>query len=170
MAPIMSFTAEEVWSLLGQAQGKELESCSVFEGLWYELPQLPAADTKIAQDWLIICAWRAKVNKRLEDARAAGQIGSALAAEVDIYAAGADYEALARLGDDLRFVMITSRAGVQRIKSETEQRIEVQVSAHAKCERCWHYRADIGKNAQHATLCARCVSNLAGVSEGRVYA
>ena len=164
MAPIMSFTAEEVWSLLGQTQS------SVFEVLWYELPQLPAADTKLAQDWLTICAWRAKVNKRLEDARAAGQIGSALAAEVDIYAAGADYEALARLGDDLRFVMITSRADVKRVSSEADQRIEVQVSAHAKCERCWHYRADVGKNLQHATLCARCVSNLAGENEERRYA
>jgi isoleucyl-tRNA synthetase len=164
MAPIMSFTAEEVWSLQGPEQS------SVFESLWYELPQLPAADTKLAQDWTTICAWRARVNKRLEDARAAGQIGSALAAEVDIYAAGADYDVLARLGDDLRFVMITSRAGVQRASTEAEQRIEVATSAHAKCERCWHYRADIGRNAQHATLCARCVSNLDGVNEGRRYA
>lgn len=164
MAPIMSFTAEEVWSLLNQPQG------SVFETLWYELPQLPAADARLTQDWATICAWRAKVNKRLEEARAAGQIGSALAAEVDIYAAGADYDVLARLGDDLRFVMITSRAGVQHANTEAEQRIEVQVSAHAKCERCWHYRADIGRNAQHATLCARCVGNLEGVNEGREYA
>ena len=164
MAPIMSFTAEEVWSLLNKSQS------SVFETLWYELPQLPAADARLTQDWATICAWRAKVNKRLEEARAAGQIGSALAAEVDIYAAGADYDVLARLGDDLRFVMITSRAGVQRANTEAEQRIEVQVSAHAKCERCWHYRADIGRNAQHATLCARCVGNLEGVNEGRVHA
>jgi len=164
MAPIMSFTAEEVWSLLGQPQS------SVFETVWYVLPQLPAADATLAQDWSIICAWRAKVNKRLEEARAAGQIGSALAAEVDIYAANADYDVLARLGDDLRFAMITSRAGVQRVKTEAEQRIEVQVSTHAKCERCWHYRSDIGANAQHPTLCARCVSNLAGKDEGRRYA
>jgi len=170
MAPIMSFTAEEVWSLLGQAQGKELDSCSVFESLWYELPQLPAADAKLTQDWVTICAWRAKVNKRLEEARAAGQIGSALAAEVEIFAAAADYDVLARLGDDLRFVMITSGATVQRANTEAEQRIEVLVSTHAKCERCWHYRADIGRNAQHATLCARCVSNLEGANEGRRYA
>ena len=164
MAPIMSFTAEEVWSLLGQQQS------SVFETLWYELPQLPGADAKLSQDWSTICAWRARVNKRLEDARAAGQIGSALAAEVEIFAAGADYDVLARLGDDLRFVMITSSAVVQRANTEAEQRIEVLVSAHAKCERCWHYRADIGRNAQHATLCARCVGNLEGANEGRCYA
>ena len=164
MAPILSFTAEEVWSLLAQPQA------SVFEALWYELPALPAADAKLAQDWTIICAWRARVNKRLEDSRAAGNIGSALAAEINIHAAGSDYEVLARLGDDLRFVMITSRASVKRVNSEAEQHIEVLVSAYAKCERCWHYREDVGSDATHATLCGRCVSNLAGKNEGRRYA
>jgi isoleucyl-tRNA synthetase len=167
MAPIMSFTAEEVWALLPQLGDK---SSSVFETLWYDLPQLPSTDDKLTQDWVTICAWRAKVNKRLEESRADGEIGSALAAEIEIYAAGNDYNVLARLGDDLRFVMITSHAGVQRVKTEAEQRIEVRVSAHAKCERCWHYRADIGQNAKHATLCSRCVSNLAGENEGRRYA
>ncbi len=164
MAPIMSFTAEEVWSLLGQPQS------SVFEAQWYDLPSLPATDATLAQDWEIICAWRVKVNKPLEDARAAGQIGSALAAEVEIHAAGHDYEVLSRLGDDLRFVMITSRADVKRANTEAEQGIVVSVSAHAKCERCWHYRADVGKHVQHATLCGRCVTNLAGQEEGRHYA
>ena len=143
---------------------------SVFEALWYELPLLPAADAKLAQDWTIICAWRAKVNKRLEDSRAAGNIGSALAAEIDIHAAGSDYDVLARLGDDPRFVMITSRAGVKRANSEDQQHIELLVSAYAKCERCWHYCADIGSDTTHATLCGRCVSNLAGKNEGRHYA
>ncbi|MDH4284239.1 MAG: isoleucine--tRNA ligase [Gallionellaceae bacterium] len=164
MAPIMSFTAEEVWSLLGQSQS------SVFETLWYSLPKLPAADIKLAQDWATICAWRARVNKRLEESRAAGQIGSALAAEIDIYATAADYAVLSRLGDDLRFVMITSRAGVKLAHTETDQRIEVQVSTHAKCERCWHYREDIGQNIEHPTLCVRCAGNLAGANEGRHYA
>ena len=164
MAPILSFTAEEVWSLLGQPQS------SVFETVWYVLPKLPATDANLAKDWEVICAWRAKVNKRLEDSRAAGNIGSALAAEIDIHAAGSDYDALTRLGDDLRFVMITSRAGVKRVNSEGEQHIEVNVSAYAKCERCWHYREDVGSNAQHATLCGRCVSNLTGNNEGRKYA
>ena len=164
ISPILSFTGEEVWALLGQPQS------SVFETLWYELPKLPAADAKLALDWQVICAWRARVNKRLEDSRAAGNIGSALAAEIDIHAAGNDYDVLARLGEDLRFVMITSRAGVKRAHSEGEQHIEVHVSASAKCERCWHYRDDVGSNAAHATLCGRCVSNLAGENEGRRYA
>jgi len=164
MAPILSFTAEEVWSLLVQTQS------SVFETVWYELPKLPAADENLSADWDVICAWRARVNKRLEDSRAVGNIGSALAAEIDIHATGSDYDALLRLGDDLRFVMITSRAGVKRANSEAEQHIEVQVSAYAKCERCWHYREDVGSNAQHTSLCGRCVSNLAGENEGRRYA
>ena len=66
--------------------------------------------------------------------------------------------------------MITSRADVKRANTEAEQRIEVQVSAHVKCERCWHYRADVGKNAQHETLCSRCASNLEGKNESRHYA
>ncbi len=164
IAPILSFTAEEVWSLQAQPQS------SVFETLWYDLPPLPANDNKLAQDWKVICTWRAKVNKRLEESRAAGHIGSALAAEIDIYAMDAEYEVLARLGDDLRFVMITSRADVKRANTEAEQRIEVTVSTHQKCERCWHYRADIGSDAAHATLCGRCVSNLAGKNETRRHA
>ena len=164
MAPILSFTAEEVWSLLSQPQS------SVFETVWYELPKLPAADAKLAQEWQIICALRAKVNKRLEESRAAGHIGSALAAEIDIYATAAEYEVLARLGDDLRFVMITSRAAVKRVNTEAEQRIEVTVSTHQKCERCWHYRADVGKDAQHITLCTRCIGNLSDKNESRRYA
>ncbi len=170
MAPILSFTGEEVWALLGQHQGKELDSCSVFESVWYELPKLPAADSRLVQDWEIICAWRARVNKRLEDSRAAGNIGSALAAEIDIHAAGSDYDVLVRLGDDLRFVTITSRAGVKRANSEADQHVEVLVSANAKCERCWHYREDVGSDARHPTICGRCVGNLAGKDEGRRYA
>ncbi|MGV8933296.1 MAG: isoleucine--tRNA ligase [Gallionellaceae bacterium] len=164
MAPILSFTSEEVWSLLAQPQS------SVFESVWYDLPKLPSTDATLAQDWQVICAWRARVNKRLEDSRAAGNIGSALAAEIVIHATAADYTVLARLGEDLRFVMITSYAGVQLANSEAEQRIEVKVSAYPKCERCWHYREDIGTDKEHATICSRCVSNLAGKNEGRRYA
>jgi isoleucyl-tRNA synthetase len=164
IAPILSFTAEEAWQIL-----TDRDDDSVFTGEWYSLPD-PQMELETIGSWLKIQAWRARVNKRLEESRAAGQIGSALAAEVDIYAAGGDYEVLARLGDDLRFVMITSRAGVKRASTEAEQRIEVKVSAHAKCERCWHYREDIGTHAEHPTLCARCASNLAGDNEGRRYA
>ncbi|MDH4216029.1 MAG: isoleucine--tRNA ligase [Gallionella sp.] len=164
IAPILSFTAEEAWEVLS---GKD--DCSVFTEEWYGLPDAQLAGETIAA-WLKIGAWRAKTNKQLEETRAAGLIGSALAAEVDVYAAGGDYEVLARLGNDLRFVFITSRATVHRAATEAEQRIDVSASAHGKCERCWHYREDVGADGQHPTLCGKCVSNLYGGGEMRRYA
>jgi isoleucyl-tRNA synthetase len=163
MAPILSFTAEEVWAILNGS-----DDISVFEQEWYQLPMM--LDNAGMNAWVTIRNWRAKVNKQLEESRSAGLIGSALAAEVDVYVAGEDYDALARLGDDLRLVFITSRAAVHRVADETEQRIVVTPSTHPKCERCWHYRADVGADAQHATLCGRCVSNLFGNGEVRKYA
>ena len=164
IAPILSFTAEEAWEVLG---GKD--DGSVFFEEWYGLPDAQLDGEAIAA-WLKIEAWRAKVNKQLEEARSAGLIGSALAAEVDVYVAGEDYEVLARLGVDLRFVFITSRATVHRVATEAEQHIDVSASLHDKCERCWHYREDINVDAQHPTLCGRCVSNLFGGGEVRKYA
>ncbi|MDO8811843.1 MAG: class I tRNA ligase family protein, partial [Gallionella sp.] len=164
MAPILSFTAEEAWEVLG---GRD--DCSIFVEEWYGLPDAQLDGEAIAA-WLKIGDWRAKVNKQLEEARSAGLIGSALAAEVDVYAAGEDHDVLARLGDDLRFVFITSRATVHRVTTEAEQHIDVSASLHDKCERCWHYREDVGSDAGHPTLCGRCVSNLFGSGEARKYA
>ncbi|MBY0575690.1 MAG: isoleucine--tRNA ligase [Gallionellaceae bacterium] len=164
IAPILSFTAEEAWEVLN---GKQDES--VFIDEWHRLPDAQLDGEAIAA-WLKIEAWRAKVNKQLEEARAAGLIGSALAAEVDVYAAGEDYGVLARLGADLRFVFITSRATVHRAATEAEQHIDVSASLHDKCERCWHYREDVGSDANHPAICGRCVSNLFGAGEARQYA
>lgn len=164
MAPILSFTAEEAWEVLnGQ------DDDSVFMGEWHKLPGGEFDEVAIA-GWQKITTWRAKVNKQLEESRAAGLIGSALAAEVDVYVAGEDYEVLGRLGDDLRLVFITSRATAHRVATEAESRIEVSTSSHDKCERCWHYRKDVGADVEHATLCGRCVSNLFGSGEERQYA
>jgi len=166
MAPILSFTAEEVWVTLS---GKS--DVSVFEQQWYGLPELPAADDPaLARNWSEICKWRAKVNKQLEEKRATGEIGSALAAELDIYLTQFDYDYLSALGDDLRLVMITSRATVHLVASEAEQLIVVTPSAHTKCDRCWHYRADVGSDPAHPAICGRCVSNLYGSGEARKYA
>jgi len=164
IAPILSFTAEEVWEVLS---GKD--DRSVFLGEWHNLPDAQLDGDAISA-WLRVTAWRAKVNKQLEEARAAGLIGSALAAEVDIYVAGEDYNLLARLGNDLRLVFITSRATVHRVATEAGGHIDVSASLHEKCERCWHYREDVGADAQHPTLCGRCVSNLYGSGEARCYA
>jgi isoleucyl-tRNA synthetase len=164
IAPILSFTAEEAWAVLC---GRE--DHSVFVGEWHALPPPSQFQVNMA-DWQSITVWRARVNKQLEEARSAGLIGSALAAEVDIHAAGRDHDVLARLGDDLRLVLITSRATVHRAANEAEQRIDVAASRHDKCERCWHYREDVGADANYPTLCGRCVSNLYGSGEVRNHA
>ena len=162
IAPILSFTGEEVWATL---QGGD--EASVFEQVWYELPDA-GLDGATVSAWYDIRAVREQVNKKLEEQRAAGTIGSALQAEVDVYAAQETFELLSRLGDDLRLVFITSRAEVHRHEGELE--IRVTPSPHTKCARCWHYRADVGSDASHPTLCGRCVSNLFGAGEARSYA
>jgi len=162
IAPILSFTGEEVWATL---HGKD--EVSVFEQLWYDLPDA-GLDGAQASAWADIRAVREQVNKKLEEQRAAGAIGSALQAEVDVYATQETFELLSRLGDDLRLVFITSRANTHLRAGELE--IKVTPSAHTKCARCWHYRADVGSDAAHPTLCGRCVSNLFGAGEARRYA
>jgi isoleucyl-tRNA synthetase len=164
MAPILSFTGEEGWSAL---TGKTEEG--VFEQHWYELPASGLSDVEVAA-WWDVRNLRDLVNKKLEEQRSVGSIGSALQAEVAVSVAGeALYETLARLGDDLRFVFITSKAKVAFAPGDGV-RIVVTPSAHAKCDRCWHYREDVGVSAEHPTLCGRCVSNLYGEGEARTYA
>jgi len=162
IAPILSFTGEEVWATL---TGKD--DVSVFEQLWYELPA-SGLNGEAVSAWADIRAVRELVNKKLEEQRGAGAIGSALQAEVDVYAPKVTFELLSRLGDDLRLVFITSRANVHLREGELE--IKVTPSTHSKCDRCWHYRADVGANAEHPTLCGRCVSNLFGAGETRRHA
>ncbi len=162
MSPVLSFTGEEVWAVLS---GKD--DVSVFEQQWYELPE-SGMDATALTAWQDIRNMRELTNKKLEEQRAAGAIGSALQAEVDVFAGKETFELLSRLGDDLRFVFITSRANVHLREGELE--IKVAPSTHAKCDRCWHYRADVGSDAAHPSLCGRCVSNLHGAGEARRYA
>jgi len=163
MAPILSFTADEIWQTLGLDADK-----TVFEEVWYSLPQhgLNEADIRAWQDILTV---RALVNKAIEEKRSAGLVGSSLQSEIDIYTQGDSYESLRRLGDDLRFVLIVSRATLHE-EAGSGLRIVVTPSAHAKCDRCWHYRADVGADAEHAHICGRCVSNLFGKGEARSHA
>jgi isoleucyl-tRNA synthetase len=163
MSPVLSFTGEEVWAVLS---GKE--DVSVFEEQWYELPDA-CLDAALVSSWRDIRNVRELVNKKLEEQRAAGAIGSALQAEVDVFANKDTYELLSRLKDDLRFVFITSRASVH-LCEEGGIEIEVTPSKHTKCDRCWHYREDVGSDSAHPTLCGRCVSNLFGSGEERRYA
>ena len=113
---------------------------------------------------------RALALKELEALRTAGSIGSGLAAEVQVHAAGDAYDALAALGEDLRFVFITSGASVARNADGAGTTVSASPSSGVKCARCWHYRSDIGSHADHPEVCARCAGNLSGSAEARVHA
>jgi isoleucyl-tRNA synthetase len=161
MAPVLSFTAEEAWRTVRPADA------SIFCHTWVDaLPRIAGAEALLGK-WSHILAVRAGVLNELEALRAGGRIGSSLQAEVDIEAPGELYDVLASLGDDLRFVLITSAARLTR-----GERFAVRASptTHAKCERCWHYRADVGSRAEHAALCGRCAASLFGDGEPRRHA
>jgi isoleucyl-tRNA synthetase len=160
MAPVLSFTAEEAWQLLRPGDR------TIFVRTWAELLPQPQDEALVAR-WERIVAVRALVQKELEAVRQGGAIGSSLQADVEIVAAGSDYDDLASLGDDLRFVLITSTASVRRGEPFA---IVVTPSRNSKCERCWHWRADVGCDAAHPGLCGRCVANLFGAGEPRRYA
>jgi isoleucyl-tRNA synthetase len=164
MSPILSFTAQEAWEVFsGNAER------SVFEEEWHVLPAARLNPAVIASWWDVRNARQEHINKRVEEQRVQGRIGSSLQAELDIHAEGPAYESMKRLGDDLRFVFITSRATVHE-RPGSGISVDVTPSAHRKCERCWHYRADVGADAAHPDICARCVSNLSGPGETRAYA
>jgi isoleucyl-tRNA synthetase len=165
MAPILSFTAEEAWSVLRADDPSE----SIFFHTWKEVLPAQAGEAELSARWKRLREIRAAVTKALEESRAAGAIGSSLQAEVVVHARGTDLELLRSLGDDLRFVLITSEARVEA-GPDDEIRVVVTPSAHVKCERCWHYRADVGSVARHPTICGRCVSNLEGPGEVRRHA
>jgi len=164
-APILSFTADEAWGhFMPGARG-----AGVFEQTVYALPSVPEGDV-LRQKWALVREVRSEAQKELEALRVAGRIGSSLAAEVEIFASGERLAAIASLGDDLRFVLITSGAAVRAVSAASEHRIVACASPHAKCPRCWHYRADIGASAAYPEVCGRCASNLSGPGEQRAYA
>jgi len=164
MAPILSFTAEEAWGMLAAQGLAGKPGVTVFTEVYHDLSAYDA-DPGLHGKWERIRALRAEVMRKLEAVRSAGGIGSSLQAEVDIHVSGEDYDALASLGDDLRFVLIVSRATVHA--GQGEPRIEIAPSAHRKCERCWHWRADVGADPGHPGICGRCVDNLYGAGESR---
>jgi isoleucyl-tRNA synthetase len=170
LAPVLSFTAQEAWDVLnGPAE-------SVFEQTWHEY-SLPRDAEGLRARWGKLRLLRSDVLKQLEALRAAGKVGSSLAGEVELYAEGENREFLESFDDDLRFVFITSQARVVdggRSRgvptSIPDVALSVSPSAHRKCERCWHYRADVGAGGEHPGLCGRCVANLFGSGEPRVHA
>jgi len=161
MAPYLSFTAEEAFAVFSPNPAG-----TIFTEVYHELPRVAGHEALLAK-WSRIRAIRGDVLKAIEAQREAGKIGSSLQAEVDLGLSGAAHDLAATLGDDLRFVMLTSRATLQRVQSESEHAIAVAPSPHAKCDRCWHWRADVGSEPAHPTLCGRCVANLFGAGEPR---
>ncbi|MGH8602435.1 MAG: isoleucine--tRNA ligase, partial [Gammaproteobacteria bacterium] len=173
LAPILSFTADEIWSYI---PGKR--SGSVFLEQWYD--GLGGWEAKQETEfWNTVLAVREEVSKELERLRVAAEIGSSLDAEVDLYCSEGLRELLERLEDELRFVLITSYA---RVRPETSRRpnavqssveglwLKVTPSPHPKCVRCWHRREDVGSTLEHPLLCTRCVTNVQGQGERRLYA
>ncbi len=165
MAPILSFTAEELWAVFNRGAAGQGED-SVFFQTFHALPAVEGA-AQLLQRWEKMRAIRAAVRRLLEELRAAGKIGSSLAAEVDFQANAQNAAFLASFGEDLRFVLLTSAA---RVHAAAEEGIVVTPSAHVKCERCWHLRADVGAVPEHPTICGRCAGNLSGAHETRVHA
>ena len=175
LAPILSFTAEEIWACM---PGERADS--VLLATWHRTPELPAEDTEplALTDWERMRTIRDTVNRQLERLRVAGDIGSALDAEVDLYVDGTDAALLGTLGDELRFALICSYARLHPADQRPEHAVAgeggvwVAVSAcgHPKCVRCWHHRDDVGSSGEHPDLCGRCVDNVAGTGEVRRFA
>ena len=175
LAPILSFTAEEIWRHL---PGQRPES--VFFSTWAVLPA--STETASRVDWPAVLGAREAVLRELERLRVAGQIGAPLDAIVDLYAAPALRAALEGLGEELRFVLITSDAQVHPADSRPAEAVpaaaegevslwlRVRPSTAAKCVRCWHKRDDVGSVAAHPELCGRCAVNLDGSGETRRFA
>ncbi|MEJ2107355.1 MAG: class I tRNA ligase family protein, partial [Acidiferrobacteraceae bacterium] len=167
-APILSFTAEEIWRFMPGERGE-----SVLLETWYELPPSHGEDIERGmghQFWDTIIQVREQVSRELERLRVAGGIGSSLDAEVDLYCTPELKEVLDRLGDELRFVFITSYARVHGLEGRGDEAapceldglfIAVAPSAHEKCIRCWHHREDVGRDPAHPQICGRCASNVA---------
>ncbi|MGP5516453.1 isoleucine--tRNA ligase [Psychrobacter alimentarius] len=181
ITPILSFTAQEAWEVLHGADSY------VFTEEWYTFPEFTLSDIS-ADDWQRIMLAKDMVNKNIETARGEKIINANLSADVSLYADGAMQESLAKLGEELRFVLITSKATLQPMSaapankvvldeqtdSETEALVDLVVNVSAatgtKCVRCWHIRDDIGIDSAHPEICGRCVTNVSGDGEVRHYA
>jgi isoleucyl-tRNA synthetase len=157
MAPFLSFTAEEAWQAFGSSESIFMETYS----------DLGTPNEALLAKWTRIREIRDQVNKDIETLRADGKVGASLQASVNLQVGPEDHALLASLGNDLKFVFITSHI---ILEAGSEMLAKVSVSQDTKCERCWHYAPDVGVNSAHPTLCGRCDSNLHGASETRLFA
>jgi isoleucyl-tRNA synthetase len=176
LAPILSFTSEEIWQAL---PGREQAAKSVFLTTWHEFPALPESRV----DWDALLQLRNAIQRELENLREAGRIGAPLEAEVDVYALPELAQKFGQLGDELRFLSITSAVRVHPVEAapadavaaETGSAVlpgvwlRAQRSAGTKCVRCWHFTHDVGSDPAHAELCRRCAGNISGRPEVRLH-
>ncbi len=175
LAPIISFTAEEIWQHIPWRKQE-----SVFMATWRDdLPALEQDDAMGQDYWLRIMKVRDEVNKALEKARNLGAIGSALAAEVTLFTNSTLQKDLDSLQQELRFVLITSGAIVRDVDARDAESVASEIDGlwlkvdtvnAPKCARCWHRREDVGTDADHPEICSRCVDNVIGAGEARYYA
>ncbi|HEX4869314.1 MAG TPA: class I tRNA ligase family protein, partial [Moraxellaceae bacterium] len=167
MAPILSFTADEIWAVLPGARSESVQLETWYTGL-ATLPEGSGDLTLTRAYWDEVMAVKSAVNKEIEEARNRKEVGSGLSAEVDLYVSPEKEKTLSAMGEELRFVLITSAVRLQPFAEEGVAttvdglRVKVTPSAWPKCARCWHYRADVGANAAHPDICGRCVDNLPG--------
>ena len=179
--PILSFTGEEIWDSIYENANKPVDYVVLTQ--WYDdLFELSDNEALSADDWEEIFAVRVAVSKQLEKLRKEGSIGSSLNAEVTVYASADTFDALNKLGDELRFVLITSEANVEKADSQPDGTVAaegeginnvwlaVKASDAEKCVRCWHHRPDVGSHPEHPELCGRCIENVVGDGEVRQYA
>jgi isoleucyl-tRNA synthetase len=159
MAPFLSFTAEEAWGVIGTSE-------SIFLETYVRMGDVNAS---LLNKWTLIQQARELANKNIEEKRTAGLVGASLQAELVITCDGATFDALHSLGEDLKFVFITSKVKLLKVAGSALD-VQVLVSEATKCERCWHYSDDVGADAAHAGLCGRCVSNVFGNGEIRHFA
>ncbi len=175
MAPVLSFTAQEIWQTL-PGQRDEF----VFTGEWYSDIEQYLADVELGDDyWAQVLAIKEQVNRALETAKKDKLIGATLEAEVTLYASESLQQVLSKLENELRFVLITSVADVKPLAEKTENAFDseleglfvgIAASEAKKCERCWHYSDTVGQNETHSDLCHRCVENVEGDGEVRKFA
>ena len=178
IAPILSYTAQEVWEVM---PGKHDEF--VFTSTWFENENLKALDETSSFNsayWERILAFRDEANRAIEKARNDGLVGGSLEAEVAVYADGQMAQDLKALGNELSFVLITSKVTINESEAPADALVAeingvkvgfvVSKSSAQKCERCWHYEEGVGQDAEHPTLCPRCLENILRFGEKRLFA
>ena len=174
IAPILSFTGQEIWDHLPGEREKY-----VFTSSWYPLQSMAEEEPITQQDWANILQAKEAINKVIEDQRNQGGIKGSLEADIKIFADTELFASLSKLGQELRFVTITSKAELAGIgdapSNAADAHIEglkvlVEKSTAHKCARCWHYIDDVGSNDKHPSVCGRCIDNIDGQGEARHYA